>query len=267
MIVAVTGGTGFLGRAVVQALLERGEQVRCLVRRGSSAPDGVQVVPGDLADAAALRALVAGADAVLHLAALMGSRDERALQAVNVHGTRAVLAAAKAAGVGRFVLVSSVAAGRPDHGAYSRSKADAEAVVRDGTVPWVIVRPPVLIGPGSQVERTLKNLGRLPLVPVISGGAPLRPVQVQDAARACVEAARAPDAAGIWTLAGPEDLSFLTLSRRTLQGLGSRARTVPLPGRLALLIAGVAERVLPAPPLTVEGVRAVLAGSPPGGRA
>lgn len=265
MIVAVTGATGFLGRAVLRALAAREVDVRALVRRASPAPQGVEVVDGDLSDQAALDALVNGAGAVLHLAALMGSSDEGALETVNVTGTRNVLQAAERAGVGRFVLISSVAAGRPDHGAYSRSKSRGEDVVRAGAVPWVIVRPPVMIGPGSQVESALRGLGRLPVVPVISGGAPLRPVPVDDAAQACLEAALSADASGTWTLAG-EDMSFMTLSRRILTELGSRARPVPLPGKLALVIAAVAERVLPSPPLTVEGVRAVLAGSPPRGR-
>lgn len=266
MTVAVTGATGFLGRAVLRALAQREVPARCLVRGGSPPPDGVEVIAGDLSDRAALDALVRDTDAVIHLAALMGSSDARALDAVNVDGTRALLEAAQAASVGRFVHISSVAAGRPEHGAYSRSKARGEEVVRGASIPWVIVRPPVLIGPGCQVERALKGLSRLPVVPVITGGAVLRPVQVDDAAQACLEAALSPDASGVWTLAGDEELSFRALSRRTLVGLGSRARTVPLPGRLALVIAAVAERVLPAPPLTVEGVRAVLAGSPPGGR-
>jgi UDP-glucose 4-epimerase len=265
MILAVTGATGFLGRAVLRASAERGIEVRALVRRGSPAVEGVEVVDGDLGDRAALDTLVDGAGALIHLAALMGSRDEKALESVNVQGTRNVLEAAERGGVGRFVHVSSVAAGRPGHGAYSRSKARGEEVVQAGAIPWVIVRPPVMIGPGSQVESALRGLGRLPLVPVITGGAPLRPVQVDDAAHACLEAALSADAAGTWTLAG-EDMSFMTLSRRILTKTGSRARPVPLPGALALVIAAVAERVLPAPPLTVEGVRAVLAGSPPAGR-
>lgn len=265
MTIAVTGATGFLGRAVLRELAHRGLAARCLVRPGATPPSDVVTIRGDLSDEQALASLVEGADAVLHLAALMGSMDARELEAVNVDGTRRLLAAATDAGVGRFVLISSVAAGRPEHGPYSLSKARAEDVVRASTIDHVIVRPPVLIGPGCQVERALKGLGRLPLVPVISGGALLRPVQVDDAARSCVDAATDPEARGTWTLAGDE-VSFRELSRRTLRQLGSNARPVPLPGPLAMVMARVAERVLPAPPLTVEGVRAVLAGSPPGGR-
>jgi len=268
MTIAVTGGTGFLGRSVLRVLAERDRPVRCLVREGTDAPAGVEVVRGDLADLDALRALVTGADAVIHLAAVMGTMNEALLDAVNVLGTKDVLAMAADAGVPRFVLASSVAAGRPEHGPYSRSKARAEDVVKRGAIPgWVIVRPPVIVGPGSQVERTLENLGRLPIVPVIGGRQPLRPVPVEEVAAACADAALQADAAGTWTLAGADALTFPDLARRMLGELGLRGRPVAIPGPLALVIARVAQRVLPAPPVTVEGVRAVLAGSPPGGRA
>ena len=263
MTLAVTGATGFLGRAVMLELAVRAIPARCLVRPGAALPAGAEVVRGDLADRGALVELVRGSAGVLHLAALMGSMNEAQLDAVNVLGTRDLLEVAAASGVARFVLVSSVAAGRPEHGPYSRSKARAEDVVRTGPIAsWVIVRPPVLVGPGSQVEQTLRRLGRLPLVPVIGGAALLRPVHVEDAAQACVDAALEPAAAGTWTLAGDQSLTFPALSRQILRQLGSSARPVALPGGLALILARVAERVLAAPPLTVEGVRAVLAGSP-----
>lgn len=261
---AITGGTGLLGRAVLAELGRRGIACRVLVQPGGSLPPGTAAatVDGDLRERGSLRRLVEGARAVLHLAAVMGSRDAALLGAVNVGGTAALAAAAREAGVSRFVVTSSIAARRPADGPYSASKWGQEDVVRHSGLDWVILQPVVMYGEGSQVQAMLARLGSLPAVPVIGGSAPLHPLHPADVAHVCVEAALRPGIGGrTYQLGGPDSVSFSDLCRRLLAAAGLPGRPLPLPVAVAKGLGLAMERVLPRPPLTLEGVRAVVAGT------
>lgn len=147
MIVALTGGTGFLGRHVLDLLVQHGHSVKALARREQTARDHIEWIAGDLADTAALARLCDGADAVIHVAGVVNAPDAAGFDAGNRAGTANVAAAAKAAGVARFVHVSSLAATQPQLSAYGASKAAAEAEL-PGLDPR-IVRPPGIYGPGD----------------------------------------------------------------------------------------------------------------------
>lgn len=163
MIVALTGATGFVGKAVVDHLLARGHQVRALTRRAQRLRDGVDWVEGSLEDGTSLAALAHEADAVLHVAGVV-SGSAAAFARGNVDGTRNILAAAASAGVERFVHVSSLAAREPDLSNYGRSKADAEAEVAASDRDWTIVRPPAVYGPGDLEMRDLFRMAKLGVV-------------------------------------------------------------------------------------------------------
>jgi nucleoside-diphosphate-sugar epimerase len=166
--VLVTGGHGFVGSHLVDALLARGDRVRCLSRRAgvpeALAGRDVEVVPGDVRDAGAAERAVRGVDEVYHLAGLTRSLTERAMRDVNVGGTARMLGAALREGLsGRFVLCSSLAASGPSRDGrprteeapctpvtwYGRSKAEAERLVlaAAGRLPVTIARPPSVYGP------------------------------------------------------------------------------------------------------------------------
>jgi UDP-glucose 4-epimerase len=141
-MLAITGGTGFVGRRV----LELAPGFRALTRRPRA---GEQWVTGDLNDRAALARLCAGADAVIHIAGVVNAADRAGFDIGNVRGTAHVVAAARAAGVRRFVHVSSLAAREPALSDYGASKAGADEEVRASGLDWVIVRPPGVYGPGD----------------------------------------------------------------------------------------------------------------------
>ncbi len=152
-LVAVTGATGFIGQALVARLLVQGWRVRLLARRlpnflaGSAGP--VELVLGDLSDKDALDRLVAGVDAVAHLAGLIKARTAEEFMATNCDGVSALLAAIGSA-TPRFLLLSSLAAREPQLSPYAASKRAGEEALRHAKLPWLALRAPVVYGPGDR---------------------------------------------------------------------------------------------------------------------
>jgi nucleoside-diphosphate-sugar epimerase len=174
--IALTGSTGFVGRHVVKALSDSGFALRLLMRQdpGDRSLGSAEIVKGSLGDEAALKVLVGGASAVIHLAGAIAAPDRRSFFAINSEGTEKVAKAAIAAAVPRFIHVSSLAAREPEISDYGASKRAAEdglmALRPDGLL---IVRPPVVYGPGDRA--TLPLLGQLTRrTAFIPGGAQAR---------------------------------------------------------------------------------------------
>jgi nucleoside-diphosphate-sugar epimerase len=154
-LVALTGASGFVGRALAVTLVRRGWRVRALARRPQSLSDlsGVEVVPGSLENRESLCRLVAGAGTVVHCAGLIRARSAQEFYDVNAGGTaRLADIAAEADQPPRFLLISSLAAREPDLNAYSGSKrrAEEELVRRQDDLSYCIVRPPAVYGPGDR---------------------------------------------------------------------------------------------------------------------
>src|SRR5262245_1301588 len=181
--VLVTGGTGFIGLHLVEALVRRGDGVRCLVRANSQVSPlkklGVELVPGDVDDASALQKATTSVEVVYHVAGIVRAYRSREFYQVNEQGTARVAGACAAqANPPRLILVSSIAAAGPtmrgqirteadppkpvSH--YGRSKLGAEQAAARvaGSVPVTIVRPGIVFGPRDtgfvQVMRSIRNL-------------------------------------------------------------------------------------------------------------
>jgi nucleoside-diphosphate-sugar epimerase len=162
--IAVTGGTGFVGAHLLDAALGAGHQLNALTRRDQPQRDGVEWILGDLQDRSALERLVDGADAIVHVAGTISATNAAAFEKGNVAGTLAMLAAATAGGVRRFVHVSSLAAREPKLSLYGGSKAKAEELVHSSGLDWAIVRPPAVYGPGDKETLELFRMAKLGLM-------------------------------------------------------------------------------------------------------
>lgn len=147
MTIAVTGGTGFVGQALIEQARAQGVVVQALARKPQTRRNGVDWVKGDLGDRRALAKLVDGVEAVIHVAGLTTAHGPAEFEEANVAGTLAVIEAAHAAGVQRLIFVSSLSAREPGLSAYGASKARAERVVKASGLDWTIVRPPTVYGP------------------------------------------------------------------------------------------------------------------------
>lgn len=216
--ILVTGATGLLGRSLCRALGRRKVHHRALVRPSSNRDvlDGAGaytwMIEGDLTAPRTLSAATGGVKTVLHLAGLVRSGDAAACQAVHVQGTRALLEALDQEV--RFVAVSSDTVLREHRGAYANSKAAMEELVRGWPgITAVLLRPPMMLGPGSPHLSALEKAARLPVIPMPDGVARRAPVHVDDVADAVLAALDLDDAAfvgGALTLdlPGADDLPF-----------------------------------------------------------
>ena len=240
-LITVFGGSGFLGRYVVQRLLARGARVRVAEREPRKAlflkPLGglgqTQFVAADVRDAASVLRAVQGSDAVINLA---GSFDD--MKAVQADGAGHVAAAAKAAGVRTLVHVSAIGADPEGASAYARSKGDGEAAVRAAFPAAAILRPSILFGREDRFINRFAALIRLsPVVPVIAPQTKLQPASVGDVADAVVAALGDAAAGRMFELGGPEVLTMAALQHRVAAATGRKRLFVALPDAVSGAIA------------------------------
>jgi uncharacterized protein YbjT (DUF2867 family) len=188
---AVTGGTGFVGRHLLRMALTQGYDVRALTRGWKPPEDETVWIDGALDRPEALAKLATGADAVIHIAGLIsGSRS--AFEAVNVGGTAAMIDAARQAGVRRFIHTSSLAAREPDLSAYGWSKSKSERLVAASGLDWTIIRPPAVYGPGDRETLELFRMARRGLVALPPPGR-FSVIHVEDLCRLILAVLEEPD--------------------------------------------------------------------------
>lgn len=165
-LIAVTGATGFVGQAVLMAAGQQKLEVRALTRRKQRLRGGVEWVDGDLSDKAALKRLMKGASAVIHIAGVVNAPDAAGFEEGNVQGTLRVIEVAHEMGVGRMVHVSSLSAREPQLSVYGASKLRGEKLVRASGLDWTVVRPPAVFGPRDTEMLDLFRLARKGVVPL-----------------------------------------------------------------------------------------------------
>jgi len=259
--VAVTGGTGFVGRPLVRELVSRGDDVAALVRsqrKAAGLAAGCRVIEGGLEDGGAREALLAGAEVVYHVAGLVAAPSLEEFRRVNRDLAALLARDAARAGAARFLLVSSLAVTGPaprgvslDERAgpgpvtqYGRSKQEGEEAVRETGVPLTVVRPPAVYGPGDRAFLTLYRLvARQGVFPLLGDGRQeLSLVFASDLARALVAAATSPATlGGTYHAAHAEVLSQRRLGEAVARALGRPVRFVRVPGPLLRALLHAAE--------------------------
>lgn len=265
-LAAVTGGTGFLGGAVVAALARRGWRVRLLVRRSPTHPrhpdHEPELVFGSLDDAEALRRLVRGADAVVHAAGLIKARSDAEFMAANRDGSGRVAAALAATAPGaRLVHVSSLAAREPHLSPYAASKRAGEQAMAEacGGAPWVVVRPPAIYGPRDRETLTVFRTVRGPVVPLFHGPeARVCLIHVDDAAEAVAALCAGGPFGRTLELSDErrEGYAWRTVLDEAARAVGAAPRIVRVPApclRLGGAVAGTAARLLGRAPMLTPG--------------
>lgn len=260
MTVVVFGGSGFIGRHLVNRLSEDGARVVVVTRRSERAKHlffipRVEVVEADVFDDAALRGLLQGRDAAINLVGILQSKRGRPygpqFAKVHVELPRRIVAACAAAGVPRYLHMSALGAAVDGPSMYQRSKADGEAAARaQSAVAATIFRPSVVFGPEDRFLNMFARLQRrLPFVPLACADTDFQPVYVGDVALAFSQALADPRTRHqVFHLAGPQIYPLADLVRLAGRYSGHQRPIVALPGWAGRLQAGFFE-MLPGTPL------------------
>lgn len=283
--VTVFGGTGFVGRHIVQRLARAGDNVRVAVRRPDSAgflkPLGNvgQIVPvqANVRDEASVASAVAGADAVINLVGVLYEAGKQSFAEVQARAPGRIARAAAEAGVSLLVHMSAIGADRASPSAYGRSKAAGEVAVREAFPRATILRPSIVFGPEDDFFNRLAALCRTsPLVPLLfdarklprfrwdgiflmpsieAGTSRMQPVYVGDVADAVLASLdRAEVHGNLFELGGPADYSFRDLMDLIQEQLGVNKPYLPVP-YAAVDVGAFFAQMLPVPPITRDQLK------------
>ena len=277
-VITVFGGSGFIGRYLVQQLARRGWIIQVAVRHPDAAlflkplGDVGQITPiaASLRHEGSIAAAVAGADAVINLVGILYERGRQSFAEIHAEGARRVAVAARAARAARRGRISWICAASAAPTDYARSKAAGEAAVAAAFPGASIVRPSIVFGPEDGFFNRFAAMARVsPVLPLVGGGRTrFQPVYVGDVAEAIARIVDDSATAGrTYELGGPRVYSFRELLELMLAVVHRRRLLAPLPFWAASLQAAFLE-LLPVPPLTRDQVRllqrdnVVAAGAP-----
>jgi uncharacterized protein YbjT (DUF2867 family) len=257
--VAVTGGTGFVGIHTVRALKDAGHEVVIVARGTKRRPKGERVtfVQADLTSAPRLAEAFAGCDAVVHLVAIIQERGRQTFDRVNREGTERVIEGAKQARVGHLLHQSALGADPDPRYPYLLSKWAGEQAVRASGVPYTVLRPGLIFGPGDGFFTLLTRMMRLsPVIPIAGDGRTLfQPISVGDVTRCIVLALERGPAMRLYEIGGPDQMSYEDIVRTIKAALGLHRKIVHVPVPMMVPPAFVMEKVLRHPPVTRDQLR------------
>lgn len=270
MLITVFGGSGFLGRHVVQALAKQKYRIRVAVRRpdlaGHLQPLGrvgqIHAVQANLRDRSSVAAAVRDSDVVVNLVGILHEQGRQRFETVQAFGAEAVALAAAAHDAG-MIHVSAIGADENSTSAYGRTKAQGERLVLAATPHAVIFRPSIVFGPNDGFFNRFAAMARLsPFLPLIGGGhTRFQPVFAGDVAEAIAKAAAGETTPGtIYELGGSEIFTFKELMEFLLATIERHRLLVPLPFGIAKMQASIFELIakmsggLVAPMLTRDQV-------------
>jgi len=269
MKIAITGGTGFVGRHLAQELLARGHEVVLLARGVDTGADfllksaSIKFVASDLSDTKALTGAFEGCDAVAHCAGINRERGAQTYQRVHVEATENVVTAARAAGVKKIAVVSFLRA-RPDCGSpYHESKWKAEEIVRSSGLDYTILKCGVIYGRGDHMLDHLSHaLFTFPIFATVGfRSKSIRPMAVEDLVQV-LYAAIVDNRLSRQTVAvtGPEELYLVEAVKRVARVTGRRALMFPAPVWFHYLLGWFLERTMKIPLVSLAQVRILTEG-------
>ena len=258
-MILVTGATGFVGSHLVKRLRKEGLKVRALTRTPAKAQSladlGAEVVPGEIDDPASLEAAAQGCDRVIHLVGIIQEGRGFTFRSVHVEGTRNVLDAAKKAGIGHFVYQSAVGSREGAKSQYHRTKWEAENLVRASGIPYTILRPSLIYGPGDLFTIRLAEMIKLsPVLPVIgTGRSKIQPIFIDDVVECLRKIVTSESFINkIYEIGGPDELTYEEVTKAIARAMGVDRPVVHMPLFFMRTMAMVAETVLSKPPVTTD---------------
>jgi len=276
MKIFLTGSTGFVGKRILQDLLENKYQVRCLARKGSEqkishyknpvlVKTGIDIVNGDITDAASLEGKLEGCDAVINLVGIIREFRGKGITFEKLHyeGTANLVRAARSQRVMRFIQMSALGA-RPDGKTqYQQTKFRAEECVRTSGLDYTIFRPSIIFGPEDKFVNLFANMLRTQqFVPVVGNGRyQMQPVSVENVSMGFVKAIEQKDAIGkTFEVGGPERIEFNRIIDIIGEVICAPSHKIHIP---AFIMSTMAEMLdwLPSFPVTKDQITMLLEGN------
>ena len=263
-VVTVFGGSGFLGRYVVQALARAGCRIKVAVRRPDLAlhlqPLGsvgqIALIQANVRDERSVTEALRGADAAVNLVGILEQSGRQKFRAVHAEAAERVAKAARAQGVRALVHVSAIGASRVARSVYARTKGEGEERVLAAFPEAVIVRPSLIFGPEDNFFNRFGWISRIsPVMPVIAGKSRMQPVYAGDVAQA-IKAALAGRATegDVYELGGPVTYTFRELLKKVCDWTGHPRPLLPVPAWMAKIPAFFLQ-IVPGAPVTVDQIR------------
>jgi NADH dehydrogenase len=269
MRVAITGGTGFLGRHLAKALVERGHEVvliaRGVDRRDPSAYEipNTRFFEADLSNVDDLVRVFGACGAVAHCAGINREIGKQTYQRVHVEGTQNVVVAARRAGVGKLIMLSFLRA-RPNCGSgYHESKWAAEEIVRASGLDYTIFKAGVIYGRGDHMLDHLSHaLHTFPVFALVGfEDKPVRPLAVEDLAQVLVAAlTEGRLSKQTVSILGPEQLNLGDAVRRVAHVIGKHPLYFPAPIAFHRLLGAILEKIMKVPLVSLAQVRILSEG-------
>lgn len=248
-LVTVFGGSGFVGRYVARRLAKAGWRVRVAVRRPNEAlfvrtygtVGQVEPVFCNIRDDASVRAVLAGADAVVNCVGTFDKGGRNNFKAVQVDGAGRIARLAAAGGITSLVHISAIGADAESESVYCRTKAEGEAAVLAAYPAALILRPSVIFGPEDQFFNRFAGYSRFgPILPLVGADTRFQPVYVDDVAQAAVLGVMG-KATGIYELGGPDVDTFRGLMHSMLAVINRRRLIVNMPFWKARILAWICD--------------------------
>ena len=253
-MILITGGTGVMGRALIKGLNKNIRVLTLPDDPNARAVTDADIIYGDVSESDTIQGCCENVETVYHLAAVIISFNDEIYTQVNLEGTRNVVNEAVKAGVQHFIYISSASVVYPKTTAYSRSKRQAEKIVRESGLNYTIVRPTLVYDYEGSVEFDifLDYLRLFPVVPFIgSGRAIKRPVFVEDVIAGLISLHGNPVSYGkTYNLSGGEEISIIDFARLCLELMGLKNRPiVSIPVWLCMLLSKAMGFLMKRPPL------------------
>ena len=253
----VAGGTGFIGRHLIEALQRGGCGVRCLVRNPEKASAceraGFGSAVGDITDRESLRGALDGCSVAVHLVGIIEEKGAATFERVHVLGTENLVSEAKKTRVKHFFYQSALGASAESPSNYLRTKAQAEEIVKASGLPHTIFRPSLVVGEGDGFTAKLRGLIEIgPVVPIPGDGTTkFQPIYVDDWSRCftslfCPSGERYPGVSKLYEIGGPEHLTYNEIVAQLMNAMGVRKPTMHVPLemlRLSLPFSGISRGI------------------------
>lgn len=262
-LITIFGGSGFVGRQLVQELAKDGHRIRVAVRRPDLAGDvkplgavgQIQPIQANVRFPDSVIRAVKGADIVINLIGILSQGGKQRFDVVQTQGAKTVAEAAKIAGVETLVHMSALGANKESKSEYARSKALGEEAVLKEFPKAVIIRPSIIFGLDDGFFNLFGALARLsPVLPLVGGETKMQPIYVGDVAQAIAVAANGGVKGGkIYEIGGPEIETMGELMQRVLRESGRSNFVLPLPTPVAKFVGSILQ-ILPNPMLTADQV-------------